>query len=335
MDSTTYGPEAVHEWVEFEDPGNPGEFFRVNVSFMLSNYHCMYGSCTGIKSNTVGSNADIACCSQGVAFVDDDDIAQVRRSVAMLDDTNWANKAYADAHTEPGKEGWAQNLKGKPYKTRKLNGRCIFSNPTPTKPGDPNQGCAFHVLADQKGMSYLDTKPDTCWKVPLFFDYDETTSGNYRTTITAMSTGEWGGMDSSENGLIYDDATNMPVDAADEDLDLALDKTYLAWWCIDTPDAYSGKDPFYVYSHEELTRTMGKPAYDRLCELLEMWGDRKFKMMGEQVNDGKPTIATIGSLYASLHKRRDARDAAAKAAGAGDGDTSGSTATVGESVGSE
>lgn len=307
METTTYGPDAVHEWLEFEDPANWGDFFRVNISFMLSHYACIYGAgCPSIKADL--PNEHKGCCSQGVTIREGDDLDNVIARVAQLTDAECANLDYIKEHTTPTNAGWAQNLHGRPYKTRKKDGACIFANPVPTKEGDPPMGCSFHHLANRLGVSHVETKPDICWRVPIWTDYQELPTGGDMTIITAMSTAEWGGWSYRRRGIVLDEAETMPLSVPDDRLDDALTSNALAWWCIDTPDAYGGEKSFYVSHQDELTKLMGEKAYNRLCGLLETYGERKFKMPGELVNGGQPTIIPITNLYESLRQRRDERD---------------------------
>lgn len=286
LNNSEYG---VMEWLEFADPLNPqGHRYRINATFFLSNYNCIFGTgCKGIKPQLDGHRTDAGCCEQGAGFVDDDDYKNVKRQVKRLTaaDMPWDKLKYAREN------GWTvRNKHGEHYKTRKMDGACIFANPTPTDPSQPPAGCAFHVLAERTGDRHVDTKPVTCWKVPLMLDYGESTSGDQEVTIiTAQGRGEWHGVDPEDwNNLEEVESTK-----------------YLGWWCTDTPDAYSGGKPAYEYFAEELAKLTSDEAYAQMKRLLDNYGERRSKMPGELVNGGAKTIGTVESLVASLRQKRD------------------------------
>lgn len=280
---TNYLPESVHEWLEFADPDDPDEFFRIDLTFFLSHYNCIYGrGCPSIKLQKT-EDESVGCCSQGASFCSQEDYENVADQVEKLTYADCANLDHVNEHGwfVRAPSGYARNL-------RKLGNKCIFANPVPTEPGDPPMGCSFHHLADRLGVSFVKTKPETCWKVPMFFDEQLTTSGNTVTIIGAMTRAEWGG--------------SLPQDW-DDDSDVAR-SSYLGWWCMDTPDAYNGDRPYYQTNKEELTEVMGAAAYEYMCKLIAEYSPRKFKMQGELVNSGQPTIATVSSVFAQLRERR-------------------------------
>ena len=72
------------EWLTFPAPDDPTHQFRVNVSFMLSNYECIFGrGCPGLLNTTV--TTDVGCCARGVTFIDEDDFAHVSEMVDRAD----------------------------------------------------------------------------------------------------------------------------------------------------------------------------------------------------------------------------------------------------------
>ncbi|QGJ93004.1 hypothetical protein SEA_KABOCHA_119 [Gordonia phage Kabocha] len=280
---------AVMEWIEIPDPLDEDHRYRVNATFFLSNYNCVFGAgCQGIKPQVDGHRTDAGCCEQGVGFMDDEDYRNVKRNVAQLTRADMP----ADKLKYAREKGWTVKKPGsdEPYKTRKLDGACIFANPTPVNEGDPPAGCAFHVMAARKGISFLDTKPETCWKVPLLLEPGHaSTTDKEVTVVTAQGRGEW-------RGMFPDDYT---------DLEQVTDTRYLGWWCTDTPDAYNGGTPAYVYFEEELRRLMSDEAYELLAKMLTEYGPRRTQMPGERVNDGQPTIGTVEQLVASLRAKAE------------------------------
>src|SRR6266478_329123 len=53
------------EWLTFPAPEDPDRQFRVNVSFLLSNYMCIFGQ-GGPGSLNKRPDADYGCCERGV-----------------------------------------------------------------------------------------------------------------------------------------------------------------------------------------------------------------------------------------------------------------------------
>src|SRR5439155_1010571 len=136
--------------------------------------------------------------------------------------------------------GWYLTSRhGKPYKTRKVGGACIFDNRVGGRTGQP--GCAFHHLAARKGLHHSDTKPHICWSIPLNFSSEEPEEPGGRTTtiVSAFTADAWGGTD----------------DAEEPD-----GRGHVGFWCVDTPDAYRGASPVYRSLEHELRKGMGDAA---------------------------------------------------------------------------
>ena len=66
------GAAGPLEWLTFRSPDDIDKQFRVNVSFMLSNYNCIWGrGCPGLLNHH--HESEVACCELGVRFMDADD----------------------------------------------------------------------------------------------------------------------------------------------------------------------------------------------------------------------------------------------------------------------
>ena len=142
--------DSAREWFSFDDPGEEGTTWRVDVTFLLSHWHCIYGrGCQGILSEP---NAVEGCCSYGAHYSDDDDRKRVTKAARRLKPEHW--QLYdVGKRTGIGKT-----------KTRKVGGRCIFLNRDDFSGG---MGCALHIGALAAGESPIDWKPDVCWQLPL------------------------------------------------------------------------------------------------------------------------------------------------------------------------
>jgi hypothetical protein len=215
----------------FPDPDDSTHQFRIDVSFLLSNYRCIFGAgCPGLLDSP--PRDDIGCCAHGAEFVDDEDYEHVATMVAEL------TEADADNYDYIRTRGWFIPKGRRPFKTAIVGSRCVFSNRSDGPLGKP--GCALHHLAARTGRNPADTKPDICWRVPLNFSHEEPIEPNGRdTTIVTAFTGDaWGGDD-------------------------------VHWWCTETSDAFDAPKPVYRSFEYELRKGIGDTAYERLVELLD------------------------------------------------------------------
>ncbi|MET1058053.1 MAG: hypothetical protein ABWX84_00525, partial [Nocardioides sp.] len=148
-------------WIEFQDPADPDQVFRCDLTWLTSAYTCIFGQgCHGIYK----TSPDTGCCTLGAHFADKDDEKRVAGFVKQLDDDLWqlrpAGKVRRRDWVETDDEGARKTL------TVEVNGQeaCIFHNRTDFHSG---AGCALHALAIQQGRHPLETKPDVCWQLPI------------------------------------------------------------------------------------------------------------------------------------------------------------------------
>ncbi|MDX6485581.1 MAG: hypothetical protein QOF43_734, partial [Gaiellaceae bacterium] len=186
------GARGPIEWLTFPSPDDPDEQYRVNVSFLLSNYQCIFGQgCPSLLNKRL--DHDLGCCERGVTFIDEEDYEHVAAMVSELLPEDCDNVEHVRSR------GWTvKSRAGKPYKTRKINDACIFNNRTGGPAGKP--GCAFHHQAARQGKHHSETKPFICWSVPLNFSHEEPEEPNGRATtiVSAFSANAWGGTDDHE-----------------------------------------------------------------------------------------------------------------------------------------
>jgi len=225
-------------WVEFADPADADQVFRCDLTWLTSNYLCIFGQgCHGIYKES----PDTGCCTLGAHFSDKDDEKRVASYVAQLTPEQW--------QFHPGRKvrrgDWVEKDADGEAKTRTLEvdgqGACIFHNRTDFPTG---AGCALHGLALEQGRNPLETKPDVCWQLPIRRTYrtverqDETSYTEV--TITEYDRRGWG--------------------PGGHDLD---------WYCSGNTEAHVGVEPLYVTNEPELVELMGRPAYDALVEHCE------------------------------------------------------------------
>ena len=146
--------DTARIWVEFTDPGEVGQRFRCDLTWLTSSWTCIFGSgCKGIYAD----RPDDGCCTLGAHFTDGDDLRRVKRAVKELGPDEWQyhpGSTRTKAWTEPEDDA---------TKTKVVDGACIFLN----RPGFPaGAGCALHQHAVLTGVEPHTVKPDVCWQLP-------------------------------------------------------------------------------------------------------------------------------------------------------------------------
>jgi len=222
------GDDDVHEWISFD---LDGETWTFDVTWLTSNWSCIYGNgCLGIGEEP-DPDRQLGCCIHGAHFSDKEDRKRVADVYPRLRDDEWQFKALAADLGGP-----FVKVDGE-WTTRVHDGACIFQN-RPGWPGGP--GCAFHGAALSRGESFIDWKPEVCWQVPIRLDWH--TDDNEHTTNILR---EWKRRDWGEGG---DD---------------------FHWWCTEDARAFVGDHPVYVSSRDEIVALVGEGPYRRIVELIE------------------------------------------------------------------
>lgn len=226
-------------WVEFADPehdgeGPPAQVFRVDLTWLTSSWTCIFGrGCQGIYAD----RPDDGCCTLGAHFSDADDEQRVRRWVKRLTPATWQRHAAG----RRGAGGWVEVDDEGARKTRVVDGGCIFLNDSGFGGG---HGCALHHLADAEGESFVHTKPDVCWQLPLRRTY-RTVERPDGTSYLEVTIGEYDRRGWGEGG---------------HDLD---------WYCSGNPEAHVAAEPVYRSSEAELRELVGDAAYAEIVRQCE------------------------------------------------------------------
>jgi hypothetical protein len=221
-------------WVEFPDPADADQRFRCDLTWLTSNWMCIYGNgCQGIYAD----RPDDGCCTLGAHFSDKDDEKRTRKFMKQLTPETWQFHAEGTRR----KDAWIETDEDGDRKTAVHEGACIFLN----RPGfEGGYGCALHSLALRNGMEPLETKPDVCWQLPIrrtFRDVELPDGTEY----TEVTIGEYDRRGWGPGGHDFD------------------------WYCTGSPDAHVAPEPLYVTNEPELTELMGKAAYDELVDHCE------------------------------------------------------------------
>jgi hypothetical protein len=233
--SLEVGLDFPREWVEFADPSDAEHLIRADMTWLLSNWTCVFGkACHGIIK---GRAAD-GCCSHGAFFTDADDEERVRQAARKLTPQTWQHfrrgfKKYTEMDSIDGKTPARRTA------TQSEDGPCVFLNDADFAGGG---GCALHAQALRDGVHPLEYKPDVCWQLPVRRDQDWVKRPDGTkilvTVLTEFDRRGWG--------------------AGGHDLD---------WWCTSSPEAHVGQEPMYLSYEPELVALIGRPAYTKLAEL--------------------------------------------------------------------
>lgn len=218
-------------FVEFNDPADPNQLFRCDLTWLTSRWLCIYGNgCQGI----VAERPHDGCCSLGAHFSDKDDRRRVKKWASRLTPALWQN-------FEAGQKGVIERDDDGDKKTRRHNEACIFLNSPDFAGGG---GCALHNLAVRSGAKPLEAKPDVCWQLPIrrTFEDREFPDGTELSVvvISEFDRRGWG--------------------PGGHDLN---------WYCSGNTEAHVGPDPVYVSERDTLVELMGPMAYDVLVTHCE------------------------------------------------------------------
>lgn len=213
-------------WVDFVNPDDADEVFHCDLTWLTSRWTCIFGGgCHGIYR----SSPSTGCCTLGAHFSGDEDHERVAGHVARLTDDLWQRRPSFQC-------GWTELDDEGDLKTRVADGACVFHNDADFPGG---YGCALHHLAVAEGRSFVETKPDVCWQLPLRRQFREVDRGD-GSTYTETSIGEY---------------TRAGWGPGGADLD---------WYCSSNTEAHVSPVPVYVASRDELVAMMGEAGYAEL-----------------------------------------------------------------------
>ena len=225
----------VHEWISFEDPAEQRTWI-FDATYLRSNHRCIYGEgCEGVLDAPAADMAQ-GCCSYGAHFVDDDDVQTVVKAFVRVEPRHmqFHAKAVKGGFLRPGDPDDAGSA---PTVTRLVDDACIFLN----RPGfEGGVGCALHIAASEAGERPLDWKPNVCWQVPIRLEHTTDDNGHVTSQLREWKRRDWG-------------------EGGDE----------FHWWCTEAPEAFSGNEPVYVNSRDEIVELVGQHIYDLMVVQLE------------------------------------------------------------------
>ncbi len=227
--------EDIHEMVSFDDP-NEARTWVFDVTFLVSNYSCIFGNgCKGVYAEDA-TELSQGCCTHGAHIVDKADREKLVTFAGRLTDEQWQFRSVAlEREASFAKQISKKNDEGV-HVTRVHDGACIFLN----RPGfDGGAGCALHRAALEAGERPLDWKPEVCWQLPLRRLDDSDPYGHITSTIREWKRRDWG-----EGG---DD---------------------FHWWCTDSSEAFVEKRPVWQTMGDEIEAMTGPAVYAKLAAFL-------------------------------------------------------------------
>lgn len=219
------------QWVEFTDPADSEQIIKADLTWLTSRWTCIFGNgCKGIYADRPHSG----CCALGAHFSGKKDRKRVAKWVERLDESTWQKIKIGK------KRGWHVEEDGD-EKTRVVGDACIFHNDRDFPGG---YGCALHHLAAKEGVSFVETKPDVCWQLPLRRTY-ERRKNEHDDQVLVVVIGEYDRRGWGPGG---------------HDLD---------WYCSGNTEAHVGSEPVYRSNRAELVALIGQQAYDELARLCQ------------------------------------------------------------------
>jgi hypothetical protein len=228
--SRAHVPGVAREWITIPVAGKSKEQWQVDVTYLSSNYRCLFGDgCCGVLTEPAPELVQ-GCCSYGAHANSDADKRHVEKMAKQLTPEEWQ-------HLDEGRKRGVWKRSGKDeWITRLVDDACVFLN----RPGfEGGPGCALHVLAQRLGVHFSETKPTVCWQLPLReVDRDEE-DGSVTHVLTEFARHGWG-------------------EGGDE----------FAWWCTEAPEAFTGSEAVYRSLEPELRKMVGDVVFDALAEYL-------------------------------------------------------------------
>jgi hypothetical protein len=223
--TSAHDPPARSDTVELLDDDGRTRW-RIDAGFLTSRWRCLWGDgCQGIHDTPQPELAD-GCCSVGVRLADEAEAMTISALGASLDPGTFARSGRTPL----------VERRGAHWHTTVVDGACVFFNPVGF---DGGTGCALHLAALADGDDPLDWKPQTCSRMPIRVDEQDTGDGVV-VTVRAWRRDDWG-----------------PGGAT------------MAWWCTDAAEAYTADVPVLESMAGELRVLFGDALYDRVVRELD------------------------------------------------------------------
>ena len=112
-------PGFARDWVEFTDPNDEEEIFKCDLTWLTSNWTCIYGDgCKGVFKDRPNDG----CCTEGAMYSDEEDEERTLKAAAMLTPQMWQFFDEAQPKKFGGKLQISEKDEDKERKTRTVDG---------------------------------------------------------------------------------------------------------------------------------------------------------------------------------------------------------------------
>ena len=175
----------ARDWIEFSDPDSPEEIYKCDLTWLTSNWTCIYGDgCKGVFKERPNDG----CCTEGAMYSDAADEERTLRAAEYLTPDMWQFYSEARPKKPGGKLRITDTDEDDERKTRTVDGACIFLNRKGYEADGftGSFGCVLHHLAEKRDMHFVDTKPDVCWQLPLRRSYETREVGEREYSIIVI-----------------------------------------------------------------------------------------------------------------------------------------------------
>ncbi|MFM7069390.1 MAG: hypothetical protein ACKOYM_08030 [Actinomycetes bacterium] len=224
MTSPPLADTSRRDWLSFD---HDGDTYMFDVSFLTSNWTCIFGQgCKGVHE-TDTTELSHGCCSFGSHFADAADRKRVSAAARRLTADHWQ---HLDVAADLG-GAFVKNDDGD-WTTHVVDDACIFLNRNDFHLG---AGCALHVGAMESGERPMDWKPEVCWQVPIRYHFETDELGH-----TTFVLREWKRRDWGDGGAEFH------------------------WWCTEAADAFIGHERVVDTLADEIRELVGAAVFDRL-----------------------------------------------------------------------
>lgn len=230
-------PNFARDWVEFSDPNNSDDLFKIDLTWLTSYWSCIYGAgCCGIDEDKPNDG----CCSDGAYYSDEADELRTLEVAQRLTPDMWQFFDEAQPKKVGGRLRISEVGLDADRKTRKIDDSCIFLNRKGfEKEGFTGSfGCVLHHLAVNEQVHFVETKPDVCWQLPIRRSFEKREVGDREISVTVI--GEYERLAWGDGGAEFN------------------------WYCTGNTEAHIGRQPVYISNEIELRTLIGGDAYEVL-----------------------------------------------------------------------
>lgn len=260
-----------------------GTVYIFDVSFLLSGYTCTYGcGCKGMNGVE-----HVGCCQIGAHYMNKEDEAKVRHTVALASEDDFTNgkEIMAGRHTVRA----GSKTDGEwDMKTRVINDKCIFLN----DPSHPNgAGCGLHQVALRMNGDPIDYKPSICSWVPLnvvCVEEAEFSDTSERVYVGRFEHEDWGGReDQPLTWFCLDDLNNFPQNIFDvEPLYLRMQRELLE--IVEGDQDVMRKLNQYLDARHKIEKDAASSGHVSVVQITQ----KRRPPIGDGSIDGSPTWNT-------------------------------------------